>query len=294
MRIGEWIPGFMMEHVITHKGFPWPDVNSNEFTELTRVWMYQFIKHGITPEVAREASYGLAGIEHKLSDHLPTFLRVCQEIFKRVNQGTLPPIAPDPLRDATLASSDCRDCAGSGWATRWIHQSIYGKLNNAQGNPIAVGCSVAIPCGCALGKLIASHTGHRLTIDQYPSLKLQSVPWSSELDCKYRYRPRQWDDATNQPITPVDIKSLDDLKQLVARLAGERRIAPEPSGAVGGTIYPPDRRESRHEASRALPRDTDDPILRAELNRMEDPPSRRAAQPPPDLTIPEDDWTQWP
>jgi hypothetical protein len=293
MRVEEWLPGFLIQHTKIHHGFSWPALGSDEFVTMAKVWQYQFVTHGITLEVAQEASLGLAGIEHRQVDHLPIMIRVAREIMQRVSQGTMPPIAPDPLRDATLASIDCRDCGGSGWAIRYIHSDIHGKLNNARGSPVAIGSSVGIPCGCELGRLIAQGTGHRLTVDQYPSLRLQAVTWSSQLDCKYRYRPGQWDDAANQPIMPVEINSLDDLKQLVARLAGERRIAPEPSGAVGGTIYPPDRRESRHEASRALPRDTNDPIIEAELNRTSDPPLA-PRDPPQDFRVPEDDWTQWP
>lgn len=197
MRVEEWLPDFLMQHMERHSGPAWPDLGSDRFIDLAKLWNHHFILNGITPEVAEEASYGLAGLAHKPGDHLAAFLGVCREIVQARAVGSRGTEA-DPLKAATQASANCPECGGSGWTVRTVDESMTDRLRTAQGRPVPVGVSVAMPCGCELGRHIAQASGLRLTADRYPVDSLRPVIRTEQEEDRLRAAWEALDEETRE------------------------------------------------------------------------------------------------
>lgn len=242
MRIEEWLPRFLTDHIKRFPGMTWPGLGTDPFLDMAKVWRHNLVTNGVTAEVALEASYSLAGIEHFQADHLPKFLKICGEIARR-DASTFSSVEADPLKAASRASADCFDCGGSGWAVRFIHPEIHGRLNNANGDPVPVGMSVALPCGCDLGREMARIHGYRLTVADYPTLRLRLVGVDPEerWDNCYRYRPEAPEPEVVEacPVAPAP-----DLAEAIPDPVIDRerlRRTPEPAyAAVAEEIHIPE------------------------------------------------------
>lgn len=95
-------------------------------------------------------------------------------------------------------SRECRDCGGSGLASRHRH--------NAKPHEPAV---LTFFCLCSMGReMLAVHRKadtqpQILDLEHYPYLHLKPQAWSNgDPDNRYRYRPSEWDESLGQPKIP--------------------------------------------------------------------------------------------
>lgn len=188
-RVEEWIGEFIEFHTARCPRQDWPPGDAESDRVFWDAWRYQFVIKGVTFDLVDEASRRLAGQPPQwLGDHLPSLLKSVAEIVKDRAERTGGE-KEDPLKEASKESRDCLDCSGTGWATRFVHENLHGRFRTATDNPVPVGGSFAIPCGCPYGRQVAAAAGRRLTVADYPSLRLDFVEWSDVADNAYRYRP---------------------------------------------------------------------------------------------------------
>lgn len=187
-------------------------------------------------------------------------------------------VEPGSLDEARIASRECPDCQGSGFAPRYVHPEIHGKVKTFGGGIAPVGMRVLYPCSCPLGHRTAAsliQPGQQrtpLTVDQYPSLRRHPAPWGSfhddGLDNQFRYRPDQWDAENGRPLqSEGETADLATLKAITT-------LKRAPSGVSAAS-----REDRRENLLSSLPQPHTEPPG----------PSIDVPAQPELLTIPEDD-----
>lgn len=299
-RVEEWLPEFMRRHTARCHRHDWPtDEDPDRPSENTRdfydAWRHAFVTHGVEDRFADLASLEMAASPPAfLSEHLPMVLKLAAEYRRRHESGLGVNAEAASVEAATSLSRDCPDCGGTGGALRYVHQDILGKVKTFGGHPAPLGYSVAYPCSCPLGKFVArglrqpGQAADPLTIDQYPSLRLRPVRWSDRPDCKYRYRPSEWDDDAEMPAHAGEVVTREEaLGNLKALYATE-----SPRRGRGGPGHAPHLGRSQGDPSAAtesgsgwLP-PVEDPVIGRE---------RATATPPepPPIHVPEDAPDPW-
>jgi hypothetical protein len=252
MPVSEWFDEFMIALMARCARTDWPDLQAENGREFWRDFEREMVRLGATLEQADEAASIVAG----RGEQWPNMIRpaVVAEV-RRLQIAGAPPIAA--IEDARHASFACLDCQGSGYAVRYVHASIYGKLRTARGDAFPVGTRVAFPCSCRLGQLAAGALGKPgqpspATIDQYPTLRREAQPWAETadgLDNRYLHRPEDWSAEMDRPYAPSHpTRNLDELRALYrsfeapaarATASASRRWANGRLAAKDATSEPP-------------------------------------------------------
>lgn len=180
----------------------WPD------SEIFWVELHEQIA-GLGPamaahEICKEATRRLIGAGFPFPSDLAAKLRAS---VKAVYKDVLSAQLGQSLRtraEATRASLGCLDCGGMGLTYRIQHGGE------------TPGRAVSFYCTCPAGRWI--ERAHRegdepcrelreqtLDLADFPELQLHRVEWSSELDNRCRYHPRDWDEVLGRPKPRIPI-----------------------------------------------------------------------------------------
>lgn len=171
MRVDQWFVGWLDRHMDRHPRSDWP--RRDEKPDFFRAWLGNFILHGITEEIADEASVRLVADPPKfLADHVPALIETARAIWReRAERGE--GHAPDSREAAQRTSKDCDDCGGQGLTIRWRKLSL-GTVG-ADGKPRSP--SITLYCRCPMGRwLERSHREHAPDIRRR-IYDLEEHPW---------------------------------------------------------------------------------------------------------------------
>ena len=172
MPVKDWFADWLLRHQAIHRRDDWHDPRHSPLLE---TWQRSFVTHGLTEEVADEATDRLAeDPPAHVSDHLPKLLAAARAIFRR-NSAESRGAEPDSREAAAEASRDCADCAGQGLATRYRRH----RDRDANGRPRNPEAIVAY-CRCELGRWIAAN--HRREAPEVARRipDLAASPWLDE------------------------------------------------------------------------------------------------------------------
>lgn len=278
----------------------WPDATSESGLAFWDDFERALVRIGATFDLADEASSAACDVPNLYPNQFRSFV---VEAIRKLQSRSQAESRGGDLRDpeaARIASRDCWDCGGSGFAPRYVHPEILGKVRTVGGHEAPVGMRVGYPCSCPLGKLAASglrqdgQARDPLTVDDYPSLRLRPVPWPSDhpagLDCRFRHHPDRWDAFEGRPMAPeIVVASRDEGLEMLRSLTESSRMPQERPARRGWPDRPSGRREAQEGASAAPGSrpDIDAPIPDPVLQKERGEPA--PAKPLEELYVPEDD-----
>lgn len=193
-RVSDWFDEWAKTLRARSGRVDWLDPASEQGASFWADFERAFVRHGVTFELADEASSAVCDVPGLYPDNYrPMILEAISRLIARANEQQF--AQAGTVDAARLASKGCTDCDGSGFAPRFVHPEIHGKVRTIGGGIAPVGAKVVYPCSCPMGKLIArgliqpGMSRPALTVDEYPSLRRDAVPWSDEPDNKYRHHP---------------------------------------------------------------------------------------------------------
>lgn len=194
MRTEEWFGFWIDRHMERHPREDWP--NPAEARNFWQGWLGNFVLHGVTEDVADEASARLmADPPRFLGEHPKAVLDACRAIFRERSEAGRGG-DPNSREAAELASRDCRDCVGQGLTVRY--RKLSAGTVDGQGRPHSP--AITLYCTCGMGRFLEKV--HR---DKHPDIRkriydLADHPflWGDE----YREPPRDDD-----PPAPVAVQS---------------------------------------------------------------------------------------
>lgn len=242
--VEDWFGPWLANHLLLHSQAKLPEHDSEEATAVYAAWMAAFKARGLHDhDVASEASSRLLATKHYPKDHLAELIDLATLIYaeRRAAQGGV----IDSMAAARAASLECRDCGGSGFATRYLHHDA------GPNRPRGVG--MAYYCVCPAGRYVkrrhseAPEPENRVRCEdlaQHPELQLRDVPWSNLPDNKFRHRPSHWDESTGAPIVgPLPVADYRvAARRLAEARAANRLKAPAPNIVARASGVPQDGR----------------------------------------------------
>jgi hypothetical protein len=185
-KVESWFDRWAARHVERHPHPDWPPPDSEFWGTFKQV----FIKHGVSEDVADEASRALAeDPPAHLSGHLSALLKAVRAAWdarRRAQQGG----APDDRREAELASRNCDDCGGVGVTHRWRRKSVGGV--DSEGRPLLP--YILLYCRCPMGRWVEQR--HR---EDSPEIRrrlydLDDHPWL-------------WGEEYRDPPAPAEVEA---------------------------------------------------------------------------------------
>jgi hypothetical protein len=172
MKVEDWFGRWFERHAERHPRADWP--RPSEAREFWRGWIGNFARHGMTEDVADEASRRLMADPPKfLGEHVPALLNEAKAIWReQAERGA----GRDPnSREAALdASRGCPECGGCGQTSRrFAAESLSGGV-----------VSLGLTCVCPYGRWLAAARQKSEDRSWRDGLNLAEHPelWNPEID----------------------------------------------------------------------------------------------------------------
>lgn len=172
MSVKQWFARWSDRHMERHPRADWPRLD--EKPEFWAGWMGNLILHGVTEDVADQASIRMQADPPEFPEaHLNRLIHHVRAVWRERAESGQPPGVEHTIDSARKASADCQDCRGSGLATRWRRRS----LGTVDSTGRVVLPSITLYCLCPMGRKL-----ERVHRDDAPEIRrrmydLADHPW---------------------------------------------------------------------------------------------------------------------